>query len=72
VVCTVSASRRTCSGDMYGNEPVGASGEPSPSPPSPSVTAMPKSTSFTSPSRDSITLRGERSRWMTPSPLRCA
>ena len=84
-VCTVSASLRTCSGDMYGNDPVGAAcpgpGERSASAPlhsgsssplAPSVTAIPKSTSLTSPSRDSMTLRGERSRWITPSPLRCA
>jgi hypothetical protein len=67
-----SASRRTCSGDMYGNEPVGADCFASASSGSPSVSAMPKSTSLTSPSRDSMTLRGDRSRWITPSPLRWA
>ena len=40
--------------------------------PLPSVTAIPKSTSLISPSRDSITLRGDRSRWITPTPLWCA
>jgi hypothetical protein len=71
-----SGSRRTCSGDMYGELPAGRVLVLARSSPRSSSTAAasPKSTSFTSPSRDSITLRGDRSRWMTPTPLplRCA
>ncbi len=36
---------------------------------SPSALAMPKSSSFTAPSYDSITFDGETSRWIIPSGL---
>ena len=61
-----------CSGAMYANLPLRvprwvlpSSTEPSP----PSALAMPKSSSLTAPSYDSITFDGETSRWIIPSEL---